>query len=112
MPHLSPAIRSGNLLFLSGQLAFGPEGDIAQQTRCVLDRLFETLAASGLKPSDVVKANVWLVDRADFPTFDAAYAAAFGEHRPTRSTVISALAIEAAKVEIDLVASFGPAQPA
>jgi enamine deaminase RidA (YjgF/YER057c/UK114 family) len=66
------------------------------------------LAQHGLGPENIVKAGVWLTDRESFPRFDQAYGQALGAHRPTRSTVISQLAIDGALVEIDLIASFEP----
>ncbi|NQD95013.1 RidA family protein [Pseudomonas sp. CrR25] len=112
MPHLSPAIRTGSLLFLSGQLAFDNKGqisgDVAAQTALILEHQFAVLAQHGLRPENIVKAGVWLTDRGDFQRFDQAFADAFGAHRPTRSTVISQLAIDGALVEIDLIASFEP----
>ena len=112
MPHLSPAVRSGSLLFLSGQLAFDDQGqiggDIEAQTALILEHQFAVLAQHGLSPENVVKAGVWLTERDNFQRFDQAFARAFGTHRPTRSTVISQLAIEGALVEIDLIASFEP----
>lgn len=112
MPHLSPAIRAGSLLFLSGQLAFDDKGqisgDIEAQTALTLEKQFSVLAQHGLRPENIVKANVWLTERANFQGFDQAFARAFGAHRPTRSTVISQLAIEGALIEIDLIASVEP----
>ncbi|MEI8593089.1 RidA family protein [Photobacterium sp. Hal280] len=112
MPHLSSAIRTGSLLFLSGQLAFDDKGqihgDIEEQTALILKHQFAVLAQYNLRPENVVKAGVWITERSNFQKFDLAYANAFGEHLPCRSTVISQLAIEDALVEIDLVASFEP----
>ncbi|QJD71998.1 RidA family protein [Marinobacterium sp. LSUCC0821] len=112
MPHLSPAIKTGSLVFLSGQLAFNAngqiDGDIEQQTRLILAQQFKVLAEYDLRPENVVKAGVWLTERENFQAFDTAFAQAFGDHRPTRSTVISELAIEGALVEIDLIASLTP----
>lgn len=112
MPHLSPAIRTGSLLFLSGQLAFDASGlingDVEAQTELILQHQFAVLAQHGLSPENVVKAGVWLTERGNFQRFDQAFARAFGTHRPTRSTVISQLALEGALVEIDLIASFDP----
>lgn len=112
MPHLSTAIRTGSLLFLSGQLAFDDQGqiggDIEAQTALVLEHQFAVLARHGLSHENVIKAGVWLTERVNFQRFDQAFARAFGTHRPTRSTVISQLAIEGALVEIDLIASFEP----
>lgn len=112
MPHLSPAIKSGSLLFLSGQLAFDDRGringDIEAQTALVLEHQFATLAQHGLSPENVVRAGVWLTKGTNYQRFDQAFARAFGAHRPTRSTVIAQLAFEGALVEIDLIASFDP----
>ncbi|WP_136483500.1 RidA family protein [Vibrio sp. H11] len=112
MPHLSPAIKSGSLLFLSGQLAFDSNGkihgDVEEQTALILAHQFKVLAEYNLGPENVVKAGVWITERNNFQKFDAAFANAFGDHLPTRSTVISQLALEDALVEIDLVASFEP----
>lgn len=109
-PALSPAFVAGDLVFLSGQLAFGPEGtivapdDIALQTVQVLNNLSRALQAHGLGLTDIVKTTVWLTDTADFPAFNAAYAKALGDHRPARSTVRSDLMLPGAKVEIEAVA--------
>lgn len=107
-PHLSPAVAAGELLFLSGQLAFNAEGqiagDVAQQTYVCLSRLERVLEEHGLDRSAITKASVWLTDRSGFSAFNEAYSDFFGDHRPARSTVISGLAIEGALVEIDAVA--------
>lgn len=109
-PALSPAMSAGDLIFLSGQLAFGADGiivapdDVARQTEQVLANLGRVLASLGLDLSDVVKTTVWLTDTADFPAFNAAYAASFGTHRPARSTVRADLMLPGARVEIDAVA--------
>ncbi|MEQ5807357.1 RidA family protein [Alteromonas sp. NFXS44] len=110
MAHLSTSIKTGSLLFLSGQLAFDTDGNISggieQQTAFILAKHFKELAKHNLRPENVVKAGVWLTERNNFQSFDSAYALAFGDHRPARSTVISQLAVQGALVEIDLVASF------
>lgn len=109
-PALSPAVVAGDLVFLSGQLAFGSDGtivtpdDVAEQTRQVLANLAQVLAGQGLDLSDIVKTTIWLTDVADFPAFNAAYAQALGDHRPARSTVRSDLMLPGARVEIEAVA--------
>ncbi|MEQ5837329.1 RidA family protein [Marinobacter sp. NFXS9] len=112
MPHLAPAIRSGSLLFLAGQLALDNtgqiSGDIEEQTALILQHQFAVLSQHGLSANNVVKAGVWITDKANFQRFDQAFADAFGAHRPTRSTVVSQLAVDGALVEIDLIASFEP----
>ncbi len=110
IPALSPALAAGDLIFLSGQLAFGPDGtivapdDVAAQTRQVLANLARVLVGQGLDLSDIVKTTVWLTDIADFPAFNTAYAQALGAHRPARSTVRSDLMLPGAKVEIEAIA--------
>ncbi len=109
-PALSPAMSAGDLIFLSGQLAFGADGtivapdDVARQTEQVLANLGRVLASLGLDLSDVVKTTIWLTDTGDFPAFNAAYAASFGTHRPARSTVRADLMLPGARVEIEAVA--------
>ncbi|HYE52468.1 MAG TPA: RidA family protein [Azospirillaceae bacterium] len=108
-PHLSPLAAAGSTLFLSGQLALGPDGRIAgdtveEQTTLVLQRIAVLLAGEGLNLTDVVKTTVWLARVEDFPGFDAAYAARFGAHRPARSTVRADLVLPGALVEIEAVA--------
>lgn len=106
----SVARKVGSFVFVSGQLAL-QEGkiagdDVAAQTGLVLDAIERQLVPFGLGLRDVVKAGVWLVSRADFPAFNAAYAARFDTPYPTRSTVISDLALPGALVEIDAIAAF------
>jgi 2-iminobutanoate/2-iminopropanoate deaminase len=108
-PHLAPFTEAGGLLFLSGQLAFGPDGRIAEpgiagQTEQVLANIRSVLEKEGLALSDVVSATVWLTQAADFPAFNDTYARIFGDHRPARSTVISGLVLPQAVVEIAVVA--------
>lgn len=110
LPHLTSALCAGDLVFVSGQLAFADDGtiagDVGQQTLVILKKIAAIINEHGLTPTDIVKANVWLTDVVDFPAFNEAYAAFFGDHRPTRSTVVSQLAITGAKIEIDAIASF------
>lgn len=106
--HLAPFVDADPLIFLSGQLAFDAqgliEGDVGVQTRLCLQRCRNVLQGLGLGLDDVVKATVWLRHADDFAVFNAAYAEVFGAHKPARSTVVSALVIAAALVEIELIA--------
>ena len=106
--HLAPFVDADPLIFLSGQLAFDAqgqiEGDIGAQTRRCLQRCRDVLQGLGLDLHDVVKATAWLRHADDFAAFNAAYAEVFGAHKPARSTVVSALVIAAALVEIELIA--------
>jgi 2-iminobutanoate/2-iminopropanoate deaminase len=106
-------IVAGGFLFTAGQLAFDPatmklvEGDIGVQTHRVLDNLEAVLRGAGASLQDVVRAGVYLVDLADFPKMNEAFAARFGSHRPARSTIGVASLPAGARVEIDLVVRVG-----
>jgi 2-iminobutanoate/2-iminopropanoate deaminase len=111
-PHLSQSVRVGDVVYTSGQVAFRDgkiEGDIAAQTRQVIANLEQVLSAHGLGLAAIVKTTVWLKHQADFAVFNDAYAAAFGEHRPARSTTVADLALPEALVEIEAVARMGAA---
>jgi 2-iminobutanoate/2-iminopropanoate deaminase len=105
---LSRAIRAGDFVFLTGQVPFRNSqvmttGTIEDQTRAVLDDITTTLAEAGCSLSDVVKAMVWLRDRADFPGFNAVYAEYFSVEPPTRSAIVSELLVDV-RVEVEVVA--------
>lgn len=105
---LSRAIRAGDFVFLTGQIPFKDgqvmtTGSIEDQTRAVLDDITATLAEAGCGRADVVKAMVWLRDRADFPGFNAVYGAYFPEEPPTRSAVVSDLLVDV-RVEVEVIA--------
>ena len=108
----SQAVRTGNLLFASGQIPIDPAtgkieaADFSGQTQQVLVNIKALLSSTGLTVADVVKTTVFLKDMADFPTLNPLYAAAFGDHKPARSTVqVAKLPLEAL-VEIEVVAEF------
>lgn len=105
---LSPAVRAGDFVFVSGQVPVGADGKIvpggvAAETRQVLENVRACLALAGCELPDVVKTTVWLRDRDDFAEFNAAYAEFFPEKPPARSTAESRLMIDIA-VEIEAVA--------
>lgn len=107
---LVPATRVGDLIFCSGALGVDEtfklvEGGVDAQTRQAIANLQSVLATAGATLADVAKTTVWLTDLADFAVFNAAYAEAFGDTLPARSTVTSALAIPGALVEIEAIAS-------
>ena len=105
---LSRAIRAGDFVFLTGQIPMRDgapmtTGTIEEQTRAVLDDIRETLAEAGCGLADVVKAMVWLTDRADFPGFNAVYAEYFPHDPPARSAVVNDLLVDA-RVEVEVIA--------
>ena len=105
---LSKAIRAGDNVYLTGQVPFQDgqpmtTGTIEEQTRVTLDQVREILGEAGCALSDVVKAMVWLRDRADFPGFNQVYGEYFPEDPPARSAVVSELLVDV-RVEIEVVA--------
>ena len=106
----SQAVRSGNLLFLSGQIPLDPatgelvQGDFPSQVRRVFDNLKAVLAAAGATFAHVTRATVYLTDLGNFQMLNGIYAEYFGEHKPARSTVGVASLPKGANVEIDLIA--------
>ena len=89
----SQAVRSGNTLYLSGQIALDPasgnliEGDFATQARRVFDNLRAVLRASGADFNNVARATVYLTDLGNFQALNSIYGQYFGDHKPARSTV-------------------------
>ena len=109
----SQAIRIGNFVFASGQVALDPatgqlvSNDIEGQTHRVLKNLQAVLAAAGLDLSRVVKTTVFLKDVGHFAAMNTVYAGYFqheGVPAPARSTVEVARLPKDALVEIEVVA--------
>ena len=106
----SQAVRTGNVLYLSGQIPLDPvsgnlvQGDFAVQAKRVFENLRAVLKESGAEFQHVVKATVYLTDLGNFQTLNSIYAEYFGEHKPARSTVGVAQLPRGAGVEIDLIA--------
>ncbi len=106
----SQAVRSGALLFVSGQIPLDPAtgaivpGDINAQTRRVLDNLRAVLDAAGANFSHVVRTTIYLTNLADFNAVNAIYAEVFASDPPARSTIGVAALPKGAKVEIDAIA--------
>jgi 2-iminobutanoate/2-iminopropanoate deaminase len=100
-----PVARAGSWVICSGQLGLRDgelvDGGVAAQTTQSLDNVAAALAQQGASLDDVVKTTVFLADIADFEEMNAAYAAVFGDHRPTRSCVGVAGLPRGARVEIE-----------
>lgn len=109
----SQAVRCGDLLFLSGQIPLDPAtgqlvtGDIAAQTRRVMENLRAVLAAAGCTFADVVRTTIYLADMAHFAAVNEAYGACFEPPYPARATVQVAALPRGAQVEIDVIAHCG-----
>jgi 2-iminobutanoate/2-iminopropanoate deaminase len=106
----SPAIAAGNMLFVSGQVPIDPatgsmiDGDIAAQTRRVLENVGALLAAGGASFANVVRTTVFLADMNDFAVVNQVYGEYFVEPYPARATVQVARLPKDARVEIDVIA--------
>ncbi|MCX6037853.1 MAG: RidA family protein [Chloroflexi bacterium] len=106
----SVAIRTGDLVFTSGQLGLDPAtgslvpGGIEAETRQALTNLRHVLADAGSGLERVVKTIVFLKDMADFAKMNAVYAEFFTENPPARSTIQAAALPKGGTVEIKAVA--------
>ena len=91
-PNLSPATRFGNLVFVSGQTGRHPGTgevgkDIREQTRNVLERIKQILAAAGTSMDNVLTATTYVTRRDDVPAYNEEYAKYFPTNKPARTTV-------------------------
>ena len=105
----SQAIRTGNFLFISGQLGLIPETGtlpegIEEQTRQSLKNIDAILEAAGCNREDVVKTTVFIRDMNDFSAVNAIYADFFSGHKPARSCVEVSRLPKNGLVEIEIVA--------
>jgi 2-iminobutanoate/2-iminopropanoate deaminase len=106
----SPAIRAGNLLFVSGQVGFDPatgalvDGDVTAQTEQVMRNIGALLQAAGAGFGHVVRTTVYLADMNEFTRMNEVYARYVVDPPPARSTVQVARLPRDARVEIDVIA--------
>ncbi|MCX5495304.1 RidA family protein [Kaistia dalseonensis] len=105
---LSPAVRAGDFVYISGQVPVGSfgsivEGGIETQTRQVLENVKAALALAGCTMDQVVKTFVILEDARDFGGFNKVYATYFPTEPPARTTVEARLMVDI-KIEIEAIA--------
>ena len=106
----SQAVKTGNLLFVSGQIPIDPATgvfageDIATQTRQSLNNVKAILEAAGFCLADVVKTTVLLTNMADFAAMNAVYAEFFPENCPARAAFAVKELPKGALVEIEAIA--------
>ncbi len=103
----SQAVKVGNMVFTSGQIALTPSGefldaDVKTQTKQVCENLKAVLSAAGCEISDVVKTTIFLTDINDFSAVNEVYGEYFS-HKPARSTVAVKELPKGAKVEIECI---------
>src|SRR5512132_4571141 len=107
----SQGMRSGRLLFCSGQIPLDPKsgeivsGDVATQTRRVMDNIAALLRAEGLTFDHIVKTTIFLTNLGDFQTVNETYGSYFKQDPPARSTVQVSALPRGANVEIEVVAA-------
>jgi 2-iminobutanoate/2-iminopropanoate deaminase len=107
----SPAARTGNLIFVSGQGGKDPRTgrlagpDVEAQTEQALRNIAAILEAAGSGLPHVLRCGVFLVDMREFARMNEVYGRMFGAHRPARTTVgVASLPGEGLRVEIDAIA--------
>jgi 2-iminobutanoate/2-iminopropanoate deaminase len=105
----SQAIRSGDLVFCSGQIGLDPStGEMADgieaQAERSLRNLQAVLDAAGLSFDDVVKTTIFLADVGDFTTVNAIYARFMADPPPARSTIGVGALPKGALIEIEAIA--------
>jgi 2-iminobutanoate/2-iminopropanoate deaminase len=107
----SQAIRYGDLVFVSGQLALDSAtgqpvaGGIMPQTRQVLENITAILEAAGSSMARVLKTTCFLMDRDDFDDFNVIYREYFPSKHPARSTFQVARLAPGYIVEIEVIAA-------
>jgi 2-iminobutanoate/2-iminopropanoate deaminase len=105
----SHAVRSGGLLFCSGQVPIDPgtgslvEGSIGDQARQCLDNLTTVCAAAGADLSDAVRMAIYVTDISQFAQVNEAYGAYFSSDPPARTTIGVAALPGGAEIEMDAV---------
>ncbi len=105
----SQAVRSGNTVYLSGQIPLDPatmemvEGDIRDHIRRVFDNLAAVAEASGGSLAQVAKLNVFLTDLGNFAAVNEVMADYFSEPYPARAAIGVAALPKGASVEMDAI---------
>ena len=106
----SQAIKAGNMLFISGQVAIQrPSGNlitenIIDESRQVMKNLSEVLKAGGMDFSNVVKTTIFLKDMNNFPKVNEVYGSYFDTQPPARETVEVSRLPKDVNVEISCIA--------
>ena len=103
-----PAVRAGDFIFVSGQVAKDADGNmksgtIEEETRWTIECVRRVLVDAGADLEDVVKATVFLDDARDFGRYNGVFKEFFPDGRLARSTV-EARAVIDTKIEIEVIA--------
>ncbi len=106
----SQAIRVGDFLYTSGQIALDPQsgeflsGEIEQETERTIENISAILIAGGLSLENVIKTTVYLTDLSHFARMNHIYEKYFSGNKPARACVQVAALPKGAKVEIEAIA--------
>jgi 2-iminobutanoate/2-iminopropanoate deaminase len=106
----SQAIKAGNMLFVSGQIAIQKStgailtGNISEETEQVMKNLDDVLKAAGMDFSNVVKCTIFLKNMGDFPKVNEVYGSRFTSLPPARETVEVSALPKGVNVEISCIA--------
>ena len=106
----SQAIRIGDFLYTSGQIALNPDtmemmnGEIEEQTERVLKSIEAILKVDGLSLTHVIKTTVYLTDLGEFSRMNQVYEKFFEKTKPARACVQVAALPKGAKIEMDAIA--------
>lgn len=105
----SQAVKVGNMAFISGQIPINPDngqlihGNIASQTRQVLDNLQAVVTACGSNLENVVKVTIYLTDMDNFATVNEIYGEYFHSNPPARACVEVSKLPKNVSVEMDAI---------
>lgn len=106
----SQAVKLNGVVYTAGQIPLDPatmklvDGDVAAQAEQVMANLAAVLEAAGSSLGRVIKTTCFLVDLADFATFNEIYGKHMGDNRPARSTIQVAALPAGARVEVEAIA--------
>lgn len=107
----SQAVKVGDLLFCSGQIAIDPktnqmmsDADVKTQTKMVMENVGAVLAAAGGHYRDIFKTTIYIMNMSDFGVVNEVYSQYFTQDPPARSTVQVAGLPKNALVEIEVIA--------
>ena len=109
----SQGVLAGNFLFVSGQIPIDPktnqiiEGDIALQTKQVMENIKGILESGGASMNNVVKATLYIKDMDEYGRINEVYSAYLGNVQPARSTVEVKRLPKDVRIEIDVIALVG-----
>ena len=111
----SPAVRVGDLLFLSGQLGTDSTGHLVPggveaEGRQALENIKDVLARTGSSMDRVVKCTVMMADMKEWPAMNGVYATFFPGHKPARSAFGTTGLALGARLEIECIAVVGPSR--